>query len=66
MSNKNNLKQNAMATVNGVTCTILAELSLANIAPQNFKYVSTLILKRPNGTKKFNAIRKTDGTIELL
>ena len=55
-----------METVNGINYEILAEVSISDIKNQNFKYKSTLTLRRLNGNKKYNAIRKQDGTIEIM
>ena len=52
-------------TINGITYNVLAELELTGrMAEQGF-YVSTIILQRPKGHKKFESTRDINGVVTL-
>lgn len=51
-------------TINNINYEIKGELELTGRAAM-FGYVSQLILKRPNGTKEFWAMRDINGIITL-
>jgi hypothetical protein len=53
------------ATINGITYNVLAELELDGKAAENGFYTSLVMLQRPNGHKKFEAMRDITGAITL-
>ena len=55
-----------METINGITYNILAEDKITERNLQNGWHVSTLILRRPKGHKKFWGVRNIEGQVELL
>jgi len=62
------IKTNDMTTqetINGITYNVLAELELEGIMAEQGFYVSMIILQRPRGHKKFDAMRDINGEVTL-
>lgn len=52
-------------TINGITYNVTAELELDGLAAENGFYTSLVMLQRPNGHKKFEAMRDINGEVTL-